>query len=109
MNNISIQDAFEKLPSAFQPEQAKGISAVVQFLISGQGGGEWGVTIKDGTCNVVAGKVTAPTLTVAADASLFPELISGKQNGVMAFMQGKLRIQGDVSLAQKLLGLFSIK
>jgi putative sterol carrier protein len=109
MKEYTIAEIFEKMPTAFQPERADGFSAVVQFLISGDGGGEWVVTIANQRCNVVAGKAqTPPQVTVSADASLLPDLLAGRQSGVMAYMQGKLRLQGDIMLAQRLLGLFAM-
>lgn len=108
MSDLSVQEIFEKMPRAFLPERANGLSGVVQFLISGDGGGEWVVTIANQQCQVTAGRTDSPQVTISADANLLPDLLAGRQSGMMAFMQGKLRIQGDVGLAQKLLGVFAM-
>lgn len=109
MTDWTIQKVFEKMPTAFRSERANGIAGVVQFSISGDGGGDWVVEVADGKCMVTPGKTPSPQVTVSADAGLLPDVLSGKQNGMMAFMQGKLRIQGDMGLAQRLLGLFDLK
>jgi putative sterol carrier protein len=108
MKEYTVSEIFEKMPSAFLPEQANGLSAVVQFLIGGDGGGDWVVRVANKRCDVSPGKTPTAQVTISADASLLPDLLTGRQNGMTAFMQGKLRIQGDVLLAQRLLGLFAL-
>ncbi|MFZ6029488.1 MAG: SCP2 sterol-binding domain-containing protein [Chloroflexota bacterium] len=109
MTDWTVEQIFEKMPTAFCPERANGIAGAVQFLIGGDGGGEWVVEIAHGKCRVTSGRIPSPQVTVSADANLLPDVLSGRQNGMMAFMQGKLRIQGDMGLAQKLLRLFDLK
>ena len=46
------------LPEKFDPEKAAGLAAVVQFKISGDDGGEWVLTIKDGKIEVTDGNAT---------------------------------------------------
>jgi putative sterol carrier protein len=36
------------------------------------------------------------------------DMTSGKLNGQMAFMSGKLKLKGDMGLAMKLAGMFGI-
>jgi putative sterol carrier protein len=108
MSDPTVQQIFANMPTAFLPARANGLSAVVQFLISGEGGGDWVVTIANQQCQVVPGQTAKPQLTIAAPADLLPDLLMGRQNGMMAFMQGKLRIQGDLTLAQKLISLFAM-
>jgi putative sterol carrier protein len=44
----------------------------------------------------------APKCTVAATDADFLAIVNGKMNAQMAFMSGKLKIQGDMGLAMKL-------
>jgi putative sterol carrier protein len=48
-----------------------------------------------------------PNMTMTAAASDYIDLINGVLNPMQAFMQGKIKIQGDMSLAMKLQTLFS--
>jgi hypothetical protein len=101
----SIPDVFERqLPArlAAKPDVVAKINALYQFDISGPGGGSWSVD-----CTAPGGKITAGTApgarcTVAAADKDFLDIINGKLNAQMAFMSGKLRIQGDIGLAMKL-------
>jgi 3-hydroxy-3-methylglutaryl CoA synthase/NAD(P)-dependent dehydrogenase (short-subunit alcohol dehydrogenase family)/putative sterol carrier protein len=103
------QDAkviFEKMPSVFDAAAAAGKDVTFQFNLSGAGGGDWAVIVKDGKCNVSAGKVDNPTTTIAMDGSDFVDLITGKLDGMKAFSAGKLKVKGDMMKSQLLGKLF---
>lgn len=53
-------------PASFQPDQAKDLRAVVNYKLSGPGGGEWTYEITEGTCNVSQGGRTHPDVVVEA-------------------------------------------
>jgi putative sterol carrier protein len=101
----SVKDVFERtIPAKFQskPDVVTKINAIYQFNISGPGGGSWAVD-----CTAPGGKVTAGATqhakcTVAATDQDFLNIVNGKLNAQMAFMSGKLKIQGDMGLAMKL-------
>jgi hypothetical protein len=101
----SVKDVFERhIPAKFlaKPDVVTKINAIYQFNISGPGGGAWTVD-----CTAPGGKVTAGTVptakcTVAATDQDFLNIVNGKLNPQMAFMSGKLKIQGDMGLAMKL-------
>jgi NAD(P)-dependent dehydrogenase (short-subunit alcohol dehydrogenase family)/putative sterol carrier protein len=103
------QDAkviFEKMPSVFDAAAAAGKDVTFQFNLSGAGGGDWAVIVKDGKCNVSAGKVDNPTTTIVMDGSDFVDLITGKLDGMKAFSAGKLKVKGDTMKSQLLGKLF---
>jgi putative sterol carrier protein len=75
---------------------------VYQFNISGPGGGSWSVDCTQPGGKVQAGTSPTPKCTVAAVDQDFLAIVNGKLNAQMAFMSGKLKIQGDMGLALKL-------
>jgi len=105
MSASNVKDVFEQhIPARFQakPDVVQKINAIYQFNISGPGGGTWTVD-----CTAPGGKIqpgTAPDAkcTVNATDSDFLNIVNGKLNAQMAFMSGKLKIQGDMGLAMKL-------
>ena len=103
----SVQEVFDAMPAHFLPEQAAGMRAVIQFDLSGEGGGQWYATIADGALNVATGQAPAPTLTLAALASDYLAIIHGELKPMAAFMQGKIKVRGDMPLLLKMQGLFS--
>ena len=101
----TVKEVFERhLPARLQakPDVVAKINAVYQFDISGPEGGSWAVDCTAPGGKVVPGKAPDARCTVAATDRDFLGIVTGKLNPQMAFMSGKLRIQGDMGLAMKL-------
>ncbi len=81
---------------------------MVQYDITGEGGGTWHAVIKDGTCAVNRGPAASPNLTLTVGAQDWLDMTSGKQNPQMLFMSGKLKLKGDMGLAMKLGSMFAM-
>lgn len=97
-----VKAIFDGMAGSFQPDKAAGVSAVIQYDITGEGGGTWHVVIADGTCEVNEGGHDAPKMTLTMDAQDWIDMIGGSLDGQQAFMTGKLKIKGDMSLAMKM-------
>jgi putative sterol carrier protein len=108
MPDPSISDFMARMGSALVPEKAAGIDAAIQLKLTGAQAADWVATIKDGKCTLALGTAPAAKLTVSADAADFVKIFSGQLDGMQAFMQGKLKVTGDMSLALKLMGLFKM-
>ena len=67
---------------------------MIQYDVSGDGGGTWHAVIKDGACMVQPGAGTSPNLTLQIASQDWLDMLSGKQSGQMLFMSGKLQGQG---------------
>jgi putative sterol carrier protein len=106
MADVTVKQIFDEMPTSFNPDAAKGMNAVIQFNLSGDGGGNYHTIIKDGKCSVQEGTHAAPNMTMTIGAQDYVDMITGKLNGQMAFMSGKLKIAGDMGLAMKLQTLF---
>ena len=102
----SAQELFDHLPEAFVPEEAHGVNAVVQFELTGAGGGDWHAQIADGQVNVRPGRAENPAVTLTAAAADYLAIINGDQTALGAFMAGKIKIAGDASLALKMQQMF---
>ena len=102
----SVKDVFSGMPASFKPAAAKGISAVFQFEITGEGGGLWNATVKDGTCQVAEGKHASPTVTLTMAGDTWLGIVNKQVNAIQAFMGGKLKLTGNMMLAQKMQDLF---
>ncbi len=103
---MTIQDVFEKgFASGLgkNPELAKEVNAIIHFDITGDGGGQWTLDLTLPTDYVKPGFVGTSAMTLSATASDFLDIVSGKLNGQMAVMTGKLKIKPmNVGLAMKL-------
>ena len=103
-----IGDVFKEMSKHFNPSAASGLDAVYQFNIAGPQGGIWAFKIKNGACDLVEGGVDAPSVEIALADQDWMAIREGKLNSQMAFMQGKLKIKGDMNLAMKLQSMFPI-
>jgi len=103
----SAKEIFEAMPSRFLPEQAAGLNASIQFDLSGEGGGQWALTFADQKLAVTEGLTPNPSMTFSASANDYVSIINGDLNPMAAFMQGRVMVKGDISLAMKLQTLFA--
>lgn len=105
---LTIAKLMSLMPKAFVPEKAGDLEAVIQFNLGGEGGGDWAVTISEGTCSVKPGIAENPKLTLSAQASDYLDIITGKVNAMSAFAEGKIKLKGDLGLAMKLMTFFKL-
>jgi putative sterol carrier protein len=104
---MSPDQIVEHLPQYLVVEKAGTTKASIQFDLSGDAGGKWWVKIHDGVAESGKGDSPEPAnLTLTADANDWVKIMLGQLDGTAAFMQGKLKIKGDMGLAIKMQSLF---
>jgi putative sterol carrier protein len=101
MAENTVKGFFEGLPAKLnaKPEKVAGMNCVYQFRV---GDAAWNVKLTDGKAGVAEGEAPSPSCTVTMAESDFLDLVSGKLNGQVAFLTGKLKVGGDMGLALKL-------
>jgi putative sterol carrier protein len=102
-------DVFEEINKRLEanPAKAANMNAAYQFDLSGDDGGQYHIVLKDGKGEAGPGAPENPNITITMTASDFVDLSSGKLDGTMAFMSGKIKIKGDMGLAMKLQSVLS--
>jgi putative sterol carrier protein len=108
MADITVEQLIRNHERAFRPEAAEGVDAVIQYHLTGEEGGDWIITIREGKCTVAPGNADAPKMTMTADAQDFKDVLLGRANGMQYFMQGRLKLAGDLNLAMKLTSFFKM-
>ena len=83
-----------------QLDKAKAMNATYKFNVTGPGAGVWRVILNENP-HVEEGDGAANCTITVGDED-FVNIVTGKLNAQMAFMSGKLKIQGDMGLAMKL-------
>jgi putative sterol carrier protein len=101
-----VQEALENIRNA-DPARIGDIDAVILFDLSGDGGGQWTLKLASGSIELEEGETTSPSMTLSMDASDFVSMVNGELNAMAAFMQGKIKVSGDMSLAMKLQSMLS--
>ena len=108
MTDISVKELVKNHEKAFKPEVAEGVEAIIQYHLTGDEGGDWIINIDEGKCTVAEGTAENPTMTLTAEAQDFKDVLTGKADGMQYFMQGKLKLAGDLNLAMKLTTFFKM-
>ncbi|MFV8754668.1 Rieske 2Fe-2S domain-containing protein [Nannocystaceae bacterium ST9] len=100
------EDYYATLARRFVPEAAKGIDAVFQWELTGEGGQTFHALVRDGTIDVRRGAHEQPTVTLEMGADDYVKVINGELDGMRAFTSGKGKIKGSVMVAMKMRTLF---
>jgi F420-dependent oxidoreductase-like protein len=91
---------------AADPTLVQRVNAVYQFNVMGEDGGTWVVDLKNGAGDVWAGQHDDADCIISMNREDFLALATGRINPLNAFMQGRIRVQGDIMMATRLQSLF---
>jgi putative sterol carrier protein len=69
--------------------------------------GDAGVVMLDGVAQQVTEEDGAADTSIKVDWSDWEDMAAGKLDGMTAFMQGKLKVEGDMSNAMQLQGVLA--
>ena len=102
-----LQQIFAGMCEAFLPDKAGSQSAVIQYDVNAGGTTHsYQLKVAGGKCELVKGAAGPARVTLALLAPDFLRLVTGKLNGMQAFMTGKLKLTGDMMFAQVMQGWF---
>ncbi|NP_001279740.1 hydroxysteroid dehydrogenase-like protein 2 [Callorhinchus milii] len=103
-----VAETFRILEKAVNADVVKGTQGVYQFELSGEHPGTWYIDLKNANGSLghgaPPGKADVSMIMTSED---FVKMFAGKLKPTMAFMSGKLKIKGDMTLAIKLEKLMS--
>lgn len=97
----TVQEVIQRI-TGLDPSRLQGMSGIVLFDLSGEGGGKWTLTFGEGKVNVQEGQVGTPNVTLSMSAADFVAIANGQLKPMSAFMQGKIRVTGDMGMAMRL-------
>ncbi len=108
----SSAEIFQKIGSAAEknPEVATTVDGIFQFNLTGEGGGSWVINLKKGTTSgfVTEGTSSDANATVTVASEDWSAMIAGSLDPMTAFMSGKIKIDGDMTMAMKLPGVMKL-
>lgn len=100
----TVANIIEQMNSKFNANAAAGLDLVFQFNI--EDADNYHLIIKDGTCSIGEGVNDDANVTLILNSETLQGIMTGELDGMMAFMSGQLRVEGDMMLATKLGELF---
>lgn len=96
-----LTNIFANMAQNFDASKAGDLNVTILFDLSGEGGGQWHAKIADGTLTYDEGAVDSPSATLSMDADDFAAMSKGDLNPMMAFMSGKIKVDGDLNSVMK--------
>lgn len=106
---MTVEETFTTMQSLFNPSAAGNLNKTIQWNISGDEAGKWAVKIENQTCELIKGGVEKPDLTLNMADKDWIAIAEGKLDAMNAFMTGKVKAAGDLSLAMRVNNLFPRK
>lgn len=82
------------------PDRAKKIGGVFEFVLDGEEGGTWHLDLS--VPKVAKGPAEKFNVRIKMKVSDFLEVVNGKMNEIAAFSQGKLKVEGNMTMALRL-------
>ncbi len=99
---MNVYDLIKQMPAAFNSAAAANMQATIQYSISKP----MYIVIDNGQCTAHEGIAPSSDVTLKMADDDLAALLKGELNGMTAFMSGKLKLEGDMMLAQRLPSLF---
>ena len=103
----SASGALDWLRKHFRSAAAEGLEVAYQIDLAGPGGGSLWARIADGRLQAGEGAAPQPDVILRMSAEDFFGVLEGTANPDLLFMDDRIEIEGDLSLALKLRSLFS--
>ena len=102
-----LDQIFNEMQNRFQADKAAGQSAIVQWDITAPDSTRtYQLKIENGSCEVNKGGSEDSRVTLGLSLADFMRFVSGKLDGMQAFMSGKLKLSGDMMFAQTMQAWF---
>ena len=92
----------ETIKTSFIPEKAEGVDTIIQLKFTGSQASEWYLIVKDGQCVSIQGSHPNPKMTMTVDADDYIKMAIGDMDATMAFLKGKVKVAGDMTVALKM-------
>jgi ferredoxin len=90
----NVDSMMRNLPHYFRPEEAGDVAFICQMELTGEGGGDWVITIGDRRCQVRPGRAERADLLVRCDARVFLRVHRGETRAPWQLLLGRIRLRG---------------
>ena len=98
----SVEEAIERLGDSVDARVANGLRA--SYRIETEQGKDWTLEVSDGRFSV-NGHRGQPDCTIRGDEDDLAHILRGEWDLLTAMLQGRVEIEGDLGIAQRLVAL----
>lgn len=99
----ALDNLYDKISA--NPQGITGLQAVFQFNVTGDSAAVYQIKFDNNQVFMTTHEEFTPDCTLSVSEKNFLKLIEGSLNPTTAYMFGKLKIKGDLTLAMKLQGV----
>lgn len=109
LSKMPLRLIFEGMIARFNAEESKGWNTVIQYNITGEGGGNFYVEIENQKCMLEEGEAVNPKLIITASREDWVAIAEGRLEGQIAFMEGRMKVEGDMNQLFRMQGFFQTR
>jgi len=106
---VTVAETMKSLQEQFNSDAAVGLNKTIQFNISGDDAGNWAMKIANQACELIPCGVEKPDLTLSLVDKDWIAIAERKLDPMNAYMTGKLKTTGDITLAMRIPSLFGLR
>lgn len=105
---MTPKEIFDEIKVKFEEnaDTVKEVDGVFQFVVTGDGGGEWVMDCRN--AEIREGSEGDADTTLEITGEDFEAIYDGSLNGMQAFAMGKLKVTGNLPLSLKIQGLLTL-
>jgi multimeric flavodoxin WrbA/putative sterol carrier protein len=103
----SCRELLGMMPQALNPDAAAGLDATYQFEVTGAETFVAHLRIRGGACTYREGPADRAGVVIKTPSDVWLAISRGELDGQQAFMAGKYKVEGDLTLLMKLRSLFA--
>lgn len=93
----TVEEFVEKLPELFNPKKAKGYNRVIQLNITGEGGGQYYLVVKDQVATTHKGVAENAKFTMTMEDKDFIDYFSGTAKPMDLVRSGRMKFTGPMT------------
>ncbi len=99
-----LSQFFRRLEAKFDPEQAADLDITYCFMVDDS---PFSLVVSEQTCQFREEQPENPDITLRLTEATCRALLNRELSGTQAFLSGRVRLEGPISLAMRLPDLFS--
>ena len=84
------------MPQTFKADKAAGVTAVIQFKVTGAEPGNYYLEVKEGKCTATEGEHASPVVTINTPSDVWLKIMRRELDATTAFMSGQFTFTGDM-------------